>query len=138
DGLLLPAGGRGAGRCLRQLRLPRAGGPGRDGEDRRRARQEPVHLPDGVVPEQEHQGVPGPQCHGGSQVRRDLGKGGGELMARNGSDLRAATGDLTLESVTKQFGTFTAVDELDLVVPRGGFFALLGPSGCGKTTTLRM
>src|SRR6476469_8144350 len=59
-------------------------------------------------------------------------------MARRGPDLRAATGDLTLESVTKQFGTFTAVDELDLVVPRGGFFALLGPSGCGKTTTLRM
>ena len=59
-------------------------------------------------------------------------------MARRGPDLRGATGDLTLESVTKEFGTFTAVDELDLVVPRGGFFALLGPSGCGKTTTLRM
>jgi spermidine/putrescine transport system ATP-binding protein len=59
-------------------------------------------------------------------------------MARNGSGLRSATGDLTLEAVTKEFGAFTAVDELDLVVPRGGFFALLGPSGCGKTTTLRM
>jgi spermidine/putrescine transport system ATP-binding protein len=59
-------------------------------------------------------------------------------MARNSSGLRTATGDLTLESVTKQFGAFTAVDALDLVVPRGGFFALLGPSGCGKTTTLRM
>jgi spermidine/putrescine transport system ATP-binding protein len=59
-------------------------------------------------------------------------------MARRGPDLRGATGDLTLQSVTKEFGSFTAVDELDLVVPRGGFFALLGPSGCGKTTTLRM
>jgi spermidine/putrescine transport system ATP-binding protein len=47
-------------------------------------------------------------------------------------------GDLRLEGVTKRFGTFTAVDDLDLTVPQGSFFALLGPSGCGKTTTLRM
>jgi len=46
--------------------------------------------------------------------------------------------DLVIESVTKRFGSFAAVDDLSVTVPTGSFFALLGPSGCGKTTTLRM
>lgn len=50
----------------------------------------------------------------------------------------AATGDLRLVDVTRRFGSFTAVDDLTLTIPDGGFFALVGPSGCGKTTTLRM
>jgi spermidine/putrescine transport system ATP-binding protein len=45
---------------------------------------------------------------------------------------------LRLRAVTKSFGAFTAVRDLDLDIPNGSFFALLGPSGCGKTTTLRM
>jgi spermidine/putrescine transport system ATP-binding protein len=43
-----------------------------------------------------------------------------------------------LDHVTKRFGDFTAVREMDLAIPRGQFFTMLGPSGCGKTTTLRM
>jgi spermidine/putrescine transport system ATP-binding protein len=46
--------------------------------------------------------------------------------------------DVRLESVTKRFGDFVAVDDMSLEIPRGEFFSLLGPSGCGKTTTLRM
>jgi spermidine/putrescine transport system ATP-binding protein len=46
--------------------------------------------------------------------------------------------DISLRGVTKMFGENAAVDDLDLDIPRGSFFALLGPSGCGKTTTLRM
>jgi ABC-2 type transport system ATP-binding protein len=43
-----------------------------------------------------------------------------------------------LSGVTKRFGALTAVDNLDLRVPRGGILGFLGPNGAGKTTTLRM
>jgi len=45
---------------------------------------------------------------------------------------------LELKGVVKRFGKFTAVDHLDLAVPKGVTFGLLGPNGAGKTTTLRM
>jgi len=47
-------------------------------------------------------------------------------------------GDVRLAGISKTYGSFTAVQPLDLTVPQGSFFALLGASGCGKTTTLRM
>jgi iron(III) transport system ATP-binding protein len=45
---------------------------------------------------------------------------------------------LTLEGVTKRFGSTTAVDAVDIRVADGEFLAVLGPSGCGKTTLLRL
>ena len=46
--------------------------------------------------------------------------------------------EIRLEHVTKHWGKFYAVDDLDLVIEDNAFVTLLGPSGCGKTTTLRM
>lgn len=46
--------------------------------------------------------------------------------------------DLELVGIRKEFPGFTAIENLDLKIPAGEFFALLGPSGCGKTTTLRI
>lgn len=46
--------------------------------------------------------------------------------------------DLELKGIRKEFPGFVAIENLDLTVPAGEFFALLGPSGCGKTTTLRL
>jgi len=45
---------------------------------------------------------------------------------------------VTLTNVTKKFGDFVAVDDIDLNVGDATFTVLVGPSGCGKTTTLRM
>ncbi len=45
---------------------------------------------------------------------------------------------ITLRSLSKKFGAFTAVDALSLEIADGAFVALLGPSGCGKTTTMNM
>ena len=45
---------------------------------------------------------------------------------------------IRLTNLTKRYGSFTAVDGIDLDVPRGELFGFLGPNGAGKTTTLRM
>jgi NitT/TauT family transport system ATP-binding protein len=49
---------------------------------------------------------------------------------------------VSCERVTVRFtterGTITALDNIDLSIPRGSFLTLLGPSGCGKSTLLRV
>ncbi|HSB28465.1 MAG TPA: ABC transporter ATP-binding protein [Pyrinomonadaceae bacterium] len=45
---------------------------------------------------------------------------------------------LSLNQISKSFGSTRAVNHVSLDVNQGEFFGLLGPSGCGKTTTLRM
>jgi ABC-2 type transport system ATP-binding protein len=45
---------------------------------------------------------------------------------------------IATEKLTKRFGSFTALDRLDLEVRRGEVFGYLGPNGAGKSTTLRL
>jgi ABC-2 type transport system ATP-binding protein len=45
---------------------------------------------------------------------------------------------IRLVNLVKRYGTFTAVDGLDLEIPAGTLYGFLGPNGAGKTTTMRM
>jgi ABC-2 type transport system ATP-binding protein len=50
----------------------------------------------------------------------------------------AAPPAIETSGLTKRFGARTAVDGVDLLVPRGSAFGFLGPNGAGKTTMIRM
>jgi spermidine/putrescine transport system ATP-binding protein len=62
----------------------------------------------------------------------------GERQREGSGSIGDAAPSVSLRGVTKRFGDFAAVRDMDLDIPRGQFFTMLGPSGCGKTTTLRM
>jgi ABC-type sugar transport system ATPase subunit len=55
-----------------------------------------------------------------------------------GAQARQESPALQLTGLLKRFGDKTAVDQVDLTVPRGSFFGLVGPNGAGKTTSLSM
>ncbi|MGD8474613.1 MAG: ABC transporter ATP-binding protein [Anaerolineae bacterium] len=67
-------------------------------------------------------------------------------MARTGrtesdvarEDTQANDPAVYVENLTKNFGDFTAVDDVSFTVERGTIFGFLGPNGAGKTTTIRV
>ncbi|MGF2948317.1 ABC transporter ATP-binding protein [Microbacterium alcoholitolerans] len=59
-------------------------------------------------------------------------------MAQAANGETAQQGSVSLQALTKSFGDFTAVRDLDLHVAPGEFLSMLGPSGSGKTTVLRI
>jgi ABC-2 type transport system ATP-binding protein len=64
----------------------------------------------------------------------------GNPHPRRGQPAPGQAGDWAVEvhGLTKRFGTRTAVDDVDLLVPRGSAFGYLGPNGAGKTTLIRV
>ena len=45
---------------------------------------------------------------------------------------------LTIDSVSKHYGNFTALNDVSIKIPKGSIFGLLGPNGAGKTTLIRI
>src|SRR3990167_11437313 len=52
--------------------------------------------------------------------------------------MRVNEAAIDLRGVTKTFGALTAVENLDLAIPRGALYGFIGPNSAGKTTSIRM
>jgi ABC-2 type transport system ATP-binding protein len=61
-------------------------------------------------------------------------------MSLQRTDMASSRDGYAIEThgLTKRFGTFTAVDHVDLLVNKGEIYGFLGPNGAGKSTTIRM
>ena len=59
-------------------------------------------------------------------------------MTEESTAANGAVPAVAIRGITKRFDEVVAVDDIELDIGDGEFFAMLGPSGCGKTTTLRM
>ena len=67
--------------------------------------------------------------------------GGGHIArppVRDSIEARESTLAIETHGLTKRFGRQLAVNDIDLVAPRGSVYGFLGPNGSGKTTTIRM
>src|SRR5690606_29403426 len=64
----------------------------------------------------------------------------GQSPCRTARATAAAMSTLAIEArgLTRRFGRFTAVDHLDLDIPRGVIYGFLGPNGSGKSTSIRL
>ena len=59
-------------------------------------------------------------------------------LKNSGHQMPENQNSVLVSDLTKRFGSFTAVDQVNFTIPRGEIFGLLGPNGAGKTTTIRM
>src|SRR5207253_4281109 len=143
-----PPGARKAGRRLQRARGPvrRAGAGSRSARSDRGGTRAGGRA---LLLSRVGRGVPrrlgsrGPHAGRGPGRRRACAvrcrRSGAAGGARAPDRARQARGAMIrLENVTKHYGSFVAVDDISLEVPRGLLYGFLGPNGAGKTTTLRI
>jgi len=71
-------------------------------------------------------------------MHRDRHSSGEEVLSAKFATSALSDAAVVLQGVTKSFGSKTAVDDLDLHIPRGAVYGFIGPNGAGKTTAIRM